>query len=59
MTDADLKAWCAQHGINTVTHDGQICLDLDGMRAMADHAPNPARAHAILDQMLTETHDRE
>lgn len=41
---------------NTRSHKiavaGQLCLDEAGMRAMADHAPDPAAAHAILDHLL-------
>jgi hypothetical protein len=59
-TDADLKAWCAAHGINVILHDGRLSLDGEAMRRMADHAPDPDRAHAVLDRLFTETveHDQ-
>lgn len=56
-TDADLKAWCAARGINTIVHNGQLALTGDAMRQMADHAPDPVRAHAILDQLLAQARD--
>ncbi|MEU9444630.1 hypothetical protein AB0D42_27865 [Streptomyces sp. NPDC048304] len=59
MNDADRKAWCARHSITThlVTDDHgtpQLVVDEAGMRAIADLAPNPDRAHALLDQWFAE-----
>ncbi|GGV91802.1 hypothetical protein [Streptomyces massasporeus] len=59
-SDADLKALCAHHGINTTTAtdpQGHIYLAVDerAMRQLADISPDPTAAHAILDQLLAET----
>lgn len=59
MNDADRKAWLAHHGINTHLEtdehgNPQLVIDETGMRQIADLAPNPVRAHAILDQLLAE-----
>jgi hypothetical protein len=59
MNDADAKAWCAAHGIDTQPVTGEdgttlLTIDEEGMRQIADLAPNPARAHALIDQWITE-----
>lgn len=59
MNEADCKAWCAAHGINTyaITDEHgnpQIMVDIDAMRQIADSMPDPARAHAALDQLLAK-----
>lgn len=58
-SDADTKAFCARHNINTETiidDNGtrQLVVDETGMRQLADLAPNPTQAHALLDQMLAQ-----
>lgn len=63
MNDADAKAFCARHGINTRTHtyeDGttRVAIDEDGMRQLADLAPDPETAHALVDQWLAEADAR-
>lgn len=61
MNDADRKAWLARHGINTHTvaddTGTHLAVDEDGMRALADLAPDPEQAHALIDQILTDTHE--
>lgn len=63
MNDADRKAWLARHGINTeVATDEhgnhQLVVDEAGMRQIADLAPDPERAHALIDQWLVEADNR-
>ncbi|AVH59966.1 MULTISPECIES: hypothetical protein [Streptomyces] len=59
MNDADIKAFCAAHNIKTeiVTDPSgasQLAVNEDGMRQLADLAPDPVRAHALVDQLLTD-----
>lgn len=63
MNDADRKAWLAHHGIDTITVTDETgtthqLLDETGMRALADSAPNPVRAHALVDQLLADARER-
>ncbi|MEU2924173.1 hypothetical protein ABZ636_03800 [Streptomyces sp. NPDC007251] len=64
MNDADRRAWCTQHGINTeiITDQNgqpQLVVDEEGMRRIADLAPNPHQAHALIDQWLAEADAQE
>jgi hypothetical protein len=64
MNDADCKAFCARHGINTeliIDEHGnpQLVIDESGMRRVADLAPDPDHAHALVDQWLTEAERRD
>lgn len=62
FTDADVKAICAQLGINTRTVTdtfgrSQVVIDEAGMRKLADYAPIGATAaHAMVDQVTAAAH---
>ncbi|MER6125258.1 hypothetical protein ABT173_21995 [Streptomyces sp. NPDC001795] len=59
MNDADRKAFLARHGIDTTTvtdrHGSWLAVDEAGLRQLADLAPDPQAAHALVDQWLAET----
>lgn len=62
FTEADAKAVCAALGIETTTITDAFgrthtVVDEAGMRKLADHAPNPARSHALVDQLTAAARD--
>ncbi|GAA4999612.1 hypothetical protein [Streptomyces siamensis] len=63
LTDADVKAICAELGIETKTITDtfgrtRAVVDEAGMRKLADHAPIGAvAAHAKVDQMFAAVRD--
>ena len=63
LTDADVKALCAELGIETKTITDtfgrtHVVVDEVGMRKLADHAPIGAvAAHAKVDQMFAAIRD--
>ncbi|MEU9857276.1 hypothetical protein [Streptomyces sp. NPDC047974] len=52
MTEADAKALCTRLGITTklIEIDGEmrVCVDMEGARQLALHAPNRAAGDAFL-----------
>jgi hypothetical protein len=63
LTDADVKALCAELSIETKTITDtfgrtHVVVDEAGMRKLADHAPIGAvAAHAKVDQMMAAVRD--
>ncbi|MFH9413975.1 hypothetical protein [Streptomyces rochei] len=63
MTNAELQAYYAGHGIETELSlddngDEQVVITSEeGLRRMADLSPNPASAHAMVDQLLAAADD--